>query len=661
MQQNVGSSRVTAVPLGNGDHNDDLLRAVQEAAAGSHEVLGEMGRDAGGRVIYLARDLTSAALVALRLDGAGGNYVLDVARTLDANVGRAIASACGRCGAPLVEWGKFCPQCGADVAQAAGGPGSREDLLDAVKAAARDDFEILGEMDRAEGGGAVYFARDLASGKVVTLRLRKEQDTGPATDSYSLGETQVLRPLVDAIGVASSPPAASASSPPAITGSGPPAGATSPLVPPGPTLGKPLLPRLTPQEVLIPADQMPVDETLPPRPARPIPPWMIAAGVVALVGVLVAAVFVHSRLTAPDATRMDSVVAQTGQGPLALPPIDTAHVMVSDRVPAGARLTVNGIAWQPPAIALPPGTYTLGVEVAGSAPVTETVSLKPGQTLLWSPALAAPRDKSDRQVATSRAEPRKEAPRPASRSTPKPAAPATAAATVVSATAASSPSATCASAYGAKDWATALTACARDAQAGDANAQRNLGAMYLQGNGVPRDPTQAFSWFKKAADAGSRDGAYQIALMYEAGRGVPRDAAQATAWYKKAALLGDADSQVKVGMAYENGTGVDVDVEHAVGWYRKAADQGNAWAQNRLGWLYGMGKGVDRDDAQAMQFFRAAADQGDPQAEFNVGFMYANGRGVPQNDSAAVSWFRKAAAQGWADAKKELTRRGLAQ
>lgn len=654
MQQNVGPSRVTAVPLGNGDHNDDLLRAVQEAAAGSHEVLGEMGRDAGGRVIYLARDLKSGALVALRLDGAEGDYVLDVARTLDANVGRAISATCGRCGAPLVGWGKFCPQCGADVAHAVIETGSREELLDAVKAAARDEFEILGEMDRAEGGGVVYFARDLASGNVVTLRLRKEQDAGARTESYSLGETQVLRPLVNAIGGAN--PAGPPSAPPA-----PPASAPAPLVPPGPTLGKPMMPRLTPQEVLIPADQMPVDETLPPRPARPIPLWMIAGGVVCLVGVLAAAVFVHARLTAPDATRMDSVVAQAGQGPLALPPIDTAHVMVGDDVPVGARLTVNGIVWQPPAIALPPGTYTLGAEVAGSAPVTETVSLKPGQTLLWSPVLPAARDKSARPVVASRAQSRKESPRPAPTRTTKSTPPGTAAATVASAPPASAPSSTCASAYGVKDWAAALTACTRDAQSGDVSAQRNLGAMYLQGNGVPRDPTQAFAWFKKAADGGSRDGAYQLALMYEAGRGVPRDATQSTAWYKQAALLGDVDSQVKVGMAYENGTGVDANMDQAVLWYRKAAEQGSAWAQNRLGWLFGMGKGVDRDDAQAMKFFRAAADQGDPQAEFNVGFMYANGRGVAQNDSAAVSWFRKAAAQGWADAKRELKRRGLTQ
>src|SRR6185312_1674225 len=188
----------------------------------------------------------------------------------------------------------------------------------------------------------VYFARDLASGKVVTLRLRKEQDAGPATDSYSLGETQVLRPLVNAIGAA-------APVPPATAPAAAPVTAPSDRVPPAPTLAKSLMPRLTPQEVLIPADQMPVDETLPPRPARRVPPWMIAGGAVALVGVLAAAMFVHARLTAPDATRMDSVVAQAGQGPLALPPIDTARVMVSDRVPPTARLTVNGIVWQPPA------------------------------------------------------------------------------------------------------------------------------------------------------------------------------------------------------------------------------------------------------------------------------------------------------------------------
>lgn len=642
MLQNVGAGRVTAVPVGNGDQNDELLRAVRDAAAGSHEVLGDLGRDAKGRVIYLARDLTSRALVALRLDGADGEYVLDVARTLDGSVSATMSAACGTCGAPRVGRGKFCPQCGADMAPPAENR-SRGDLLAAVQAAAQSEFEILGEMDHAEGGGVVYFARELASGKVVTLRLRKEQDTSANAQSYSLGETHVLGPLITALG--NTAPATERAAP-----------TLAPM--PAPELRRPSAPRLTPQEVLIPAGQRPVDETLPALPRRPVPPWMIGAGAVGLVAVLATVVFVHARLTAPDATRLDSISAQTPAA-LALPPIDTAHVQVSDRVPATARLTVNGIVWQPPAIALPPGTYTLGAEMPGYAPATETVALKPGQTLLWSPslvALAGGRGKPARTVVASRPQAHKDTPRGASKKAALTAAPA---ATVAAAAAA--PAATCAQSFGAKDWSTALGLCTRDAQAGDNSAQRSLGVMYMQGNGVSRDPAQAFTWFKKAADGGNRDAAYQLALMYESGRGVPRDATQATAWYRKAALLGDVDAEVKVGMAYENGTGVDASMDQGVLWYRKAAEEGSAWAQNRLGWLYGMGKGVTRDDTQAMRYFRQAADQGDPQAEFNVGFMYANGRGATRDDAQAVTWYRKAAAQGYADAQKELKQRGITQ
>ena len=650
MLQNVGPDRVTAVPVGNGNQNDELLRAVQDAAAGTHEVLGELGGDAKGHCIYLARDLKTQSLVALRLDGEQGEYVLDVARTLDATVSASMADACARCGAPRVGWGKFCPQCGADLAQGSTETRSRADVLAAVQAAARGEFEILGEMSHAEGGGVVYFAREIASGKVVTLRLRKEADAGADNESYSLGETRVLRPFVNSLGNTAATPAPKAS--PAKA----PTLAPMPVPMPAPQLARQGAPRLTPQEVLIPADQLPVDETLPARPRQPPPPWMIAAGAAGLVAVLAAAVFVHARLTAPDATRMDSVSAQT-PSTLALPPIDTAHVEVGDRIPASARLTVNGIVWQRPAIALPPGTYTLGAELGGYTPVSETVVLKPGQTLLWSPSFVSAggsRAKAPRPAVASHPQVRKDA----ARATTKKSAPVAAPAATKSAADPTS-TATCASAFGAKEWSTAIGLCTREAQSGDVNAERSLGVMYLQGNGIARDPAQAFAWFKKAADGGNRDAAYQVASMYDAGRGVSRDASQATSWYRKAASLGDVDAQVKVGMAYENGSGVDADMEQGLLWYHKAAEGGSAWAQNRLGWLYGMGKGVTRDDAQAMRYFRQAADQGDPQAEYNVGFMYANGRGVPRDDAQAVTWFRKAAAQGYGDALKALKQRGL--
>lgn len=38
---------------------------------------------------------------------------------------------------------------------------------------------------------------------------------------------------------------------------------------------------------------------------------------------------------------------------------------------------------------------------------------------------------------------------------------------------------------------------------GDADAQYNLGKMYLEGNGVPQDDSEAAKWFRKAAEQGN--------------------------------------------------------------------------------------------------------------------------------------------------------------
>ena len=40
------------------------------------------------------------------------------------------------------------------------------------------------------------------------------------------------------------------------------------------------------------------------------------------------------------------------------------------------------------------------------------------------------------------------------------------------------------------------------ADQGDANAQRELGNIYLCGEGVPKDYVEAVKWYRKAADQG---------------------------------------------------------------------------------------------------------------------------------------------------------------
>ncbi|HEX6533298.1 MAG TPA: PEGA domain-containing protein [Gemmatimonadaceae bacterium] len=670
MLQPTGSTRVMAGRPGGAGADDELLRAVREAAAGQYDILGEMGRGGGGIVIYLARDLATATLVALRLEPDSEGYALTVVRELDASI-PSMGGTCPRCGAPLLGWGRFCAQCGSDVSgtRATEPARSREELLEAVRGAAQGEYEILGEMPRAEGAGVVYFARDASTGRIVALRLQK--DAAPADDgseSYSLGVTRVMKPLVASMGATYSSPTEVMRA--ARPTNGADAGAETGTTPTGvdvqPIRAQPSAARATPQEVLLPQEEAPRDEVLPPRPPKKTPEWVLGAIAAVVIGAIALAVFVRVR-TSPDGTQArvipgaSDVVGEPVMHAAASRPATTAdsgRIQVAATLPRGARATIDGVPVPGgAALALAAGPHVLAVSAPGYVSVSEEVSLGAGQTLLWTPALAPVRTASaprttERAAAPAapaapagprrtRAEPVQRAQAPDTPAAGAPAAP------------------SCASAYDAKRWDAALAACQREAEAGNVAAERNLGAMYDQGLGVSRDGAQAANWFRKAADAGSRDAAYQLGTMYMSGRGVPKDPAEAVGWFRKGALLGDAEAQLQLARAYENGTGVGRSSDEAVTWYTKSAQQGNARAQNYLGWLYGNGRGVSRDDEQAVRWFRKAADQGDAQAQYNLGFMYANGRGVERDEQTAVSWFRKAARQGYADAIQELRQRGI--
>jgi TPR repeat protein len=204
------------------------------------------------------------------------------------------------------------------------------------------------------------------------------------------------------------------------------------------------------------------------------------------------------------------------------------------------------------------------------------------------------------------------------------------------------------------DFGNALIWNRKAADRGSVLAQANLGIMYEQGRGVPKDDAQAVAWYRKAVEQGFAFGQAHLGIMYEQGRGVPKDDAQAVAWYRKAAEQGNALGQVRLGIMYEQGHGAPKDDAQAVAWYRKAAEQGNALGQVRLGIMYEQGRGVPKDDAQAVAWFRKAADQDNPDAEYSLGVMYANGFGVGKDYQEAVTWYRKAAGQGLAAAQNNL-------
>ena len=53
--------------------------------------------------------------------------------------------------------------------------------------------------------------------------------------------------------------------------------------------------------------------------------------------------------------------------------------------------------------------------------------------------------------------------------------------------------------------------------AGDARAQSNIGAAFLEGRGVERDPAKAADWLRRAAEQGDVGGQRNLALCYYEG------------------------------------------------------------------------------------------------------------------------------------------------
>jgi hypothetical protein len=156
---------------------DAVWDALARALAGEYEIVARLGLGSGGAPAYLARELLTDNLVALRLPPlVSGNeaqeYGLEVVRQIDSTL-PDIETRCSHCGTTLRQWSRFCSRCGRDISgiSPATSGQTREQLRQVAQEAATGKFEILGEMTRVEGGGLVYFGREVASGRVVGLQI----------------------------------------------------------------------------------------------------------------------------------------------------------------------------------------------------------------------------------------------------------------------------------------------------------------------------------------------------------------------------------------------------------------------------------------------------------------------------------------------------------
>ncbi len=572
---------------------DKFLRAVQRAVAGDFEVLGELGRGAKGKIVYLARESASRSLVALQLvPGEGGTDTgelwLDVLRKLDASVPSADGK-CPRCGEALRGWGRFCSQCGCDlsgIAPGAGKDNSPDRLLEAVKQAAGQRYEVLGQMDRTEGGGVVYFAREKEGGKIVALRLQKDAPAADGRERYNLGQTMMLSSVVHSL-LGPEPADKPAAAEPVVA-----LGDRSQPKPPPPAAAKP---RSEPDRVLV-------------------------YGFGALAFLLLLGLAFWSTRGRPDAS-------QTSTDTLAVTPpaIDSAELQIGGKLPAKAVVTVDGEEIDPAGIRLAPGVYQLRVAAPGYAALEQEMEFKPGQTMVWTPQLA--RASRPRPAPTPAPKPAPPAPRPAPRPAPTP-APVDTSPLVINQRPTPAPretlpsgpmatgGATCASLFSALEWSRALPACEREAEQGGTAAQRTLATMYERGLATETSRGDAARWYGKAAESGDRIAQYRLGVLLRDGRGVKKDEKAAFRWFQRSAEQGEADAQLALAEMYDRGKGVKRSRTTAATWYLKAAEQGKADAQFRLGEFHEKGEaGREKSRVEANKWYKLAAAQGHEEAQ----------------------------------------------
>jgi TPR repeat protein len=151
-----------------------------------------------------------------------------------------------------------------------------------------------------------------------------------------------------------------------------------------------------------------------------------------------------------------------------------------------------------------------------------------------------------------------------------------------------------------------------------------LGRMYADGDGVPRDDVRAFEYFQKFADKHADDNPAAprsrfvanafVALGHYYREGIPNSGVapspeRARRMFSHAAsYFGDPEAQYQLATLYLEGHGVGRDAKRAVPWLMLAANKGHYKSQAVLGRILFKGEHGVRQRASGLMWLTVACD-----------------------------------------------------
>ena len=176
---------------------------------------------------------------------------------------------------------------------------------------------------------------------------------------------------------------------------------------------------------------------------------------------------------------------------------------------------------------------------------------------------------------------------------------------------------------------------------------------YLYGNKIDKpDFKKAMELLLLEAEKGSGFAIHDLGKMYLNGLGVPKDESMAEEYFAKAlrAFLDKLPSekkpaymQYRIGKMYQQGYGIEQEYSEAALWFQESVDLGNQYAAYSLASLYYYGNGVEQDYHRAFELYRFAAEKGNAYAQYQLAQMLNEGIGTAKDISSAQEWYKKQA------------------
>jgi TPR repeat protein len=198
-----------------------------------------------------------------------------------------------------------------------------------------------------------------------------------------------------------------------------------------------------------------------------------------------------------------------------------------------------------------------------------------------------------------------------------------------------------------------LPALLRRAEAGNADAQFQLGVIHQFSLGVPRDDAAARAWFAKAAAQGHARALGSLGYMMMVGAGGPQDIASAEQALRRAGELGEATASANLAELILQTR--PAEAKDAVALLERATAAGAINARYRLGRLLIEGEAVPADAQRGRELLESAAEAGSPFADTYLAYLVFEARDEAQA-ARGLAWAQRAAAADLPGGLNELGR-----